>query len=135
MASSLASHRGINFLRAGCRPNSRSSGSKLELGMKISPRTFRIKFSSVGTTALKESNPPRSTRVTTTSGTSLVVAAKVYLIPLAERTVIPPNRAAPRRNCLRENPSRPSGQFFIASSGIIAGSKLAIEISVVQSGQ
>ena len=60
--------------------------------------------------------------VTTTSGTSVEDAAKVYLMPFAERTVIPPNKAMPRRNCLREKPSRPSGQRAIASSVIIAGS-------------
>ena len=65
----------------------------------------------------------------TTSGTSVVDAANVYLIPFAERIVMPPNKVAPRRNCRRENPSRPSGQLFIASSVIIADSKQATEIS------
>ena len=94
----------------------------------MSPRAFRIKFSSVGTTALSPSNPPRSTSVTTTSGTSFVDAAKVYRTPLAERSVIPPKRTTPRKNCLRENPSRPSGHSAIASSEIISGSKLEVGI-------
>ena len=57
-----------------------------------------MRFSSVGTTALSPSNPPRNTSVTTTSGTSVVDAANEYLTPVAESIVIPPKSDTPCRN-------------------------------------
>ena len=48
---------------------------------------------------------------------------------------MPPKRAVPLRNCRREKPSRPSGQFLIASSVIIADSKQVVGKSGEQSEQ